>query len=47
VLDWNEPALTFYRSIGARPMTGWTGYRLDGAALAAFAGEGEGEAAED
>lgn len=39
VLDWNEPALAFYRSIGARPMTGWTGYRLDGAALAAFADE--------
>ena len=36
VLDWNELALGFYRSIGARPMTGWTGYRLDGDALAAF-----------
>ena len=40
VLDWNEPALAFYRSIGARPMSGWTGYRLDGDALAAFAQEG-------
>jgi len=37
VLDWNEPALAFYRSIGARPMAGWTGYRLDGDALSAFA----------
>ncbi len=36
VLDWNEPALSFYRSIGARPMTGWTGYRLDGDALDSF-----------
>ena len=36
VLDWNEPALAFYRSIGARPMTGWTGYRLDGDALDSF-----------
>jgi len=36
VLDWNETALRFYRSIGARPMTGWTGYRLDGEALAAL-----------
>ena len=36
VLDWNETALRFYRSIGARPMTGWTGYRLDGDALARF-----------
>ena len=34
VLDWNEPALRFYRSVGARPMAGWTGYRLDGPALA-------------
>jgi GNAT superfamily N-acetyltransferase len=37
VLDWNESALGFYRSIGARPMTGWTGYRLDGDALETFA----------
>jgi GNAT superfamily N-acetyltransferase len=36
VLDWNELALGLYRSIGARPMTGWTGYRLDGDALAAL-----------
>ena len=36
VLDWNEPAIGFYRSIGARPMTEWTGYRLDGDALARF-----------
>ncbi len=41
VLDWNETALGFYRSIGARPMTGWTGYRLDGDALAEFARIGE------
>jgi len=36
VLDWNDTALGFYRSIGARPMTGWTGYRLDGDALGTF-----------
>lgn len=36
VLDWNENALRFYRSVGAKPMTGWTGYRLDGEALARF-----------
>jgi hypothetical protein len=41
VLDWNESALAFCRSIGARPMSGWTGYRLDGDALAAFAREGD------
>ena len=36
VLDWNERALAFYRSVGARPMSGWTGYRLEGEALARF-----------
>lgn len=34
VLDWNEPAIRFYRSIGARPMDEWTVYRLSGDALA-------------
>lgn len=33
VLDWNRTAIDVYRSVGARPMTGWTGYRLDGEAL--------------
>lgn len=33
VLDWNAPAIDFYQALGARPMTGWTGYRLEGAAL--------------
>ena len=28
VLDWNEPAIGFYRALGARPMDGWTVYRL-------------------
>ncbi len=28
VLDWNESALGFYRSIGAEPMSEWTTYRL-------------------
>lgn len=37
VLDWNAPAIAFYESIGARPQSEWIGYRLDGAALAAFA----------
>ena len=27
VLDWNEPAIGFYRSLGARPVDGWTRYR--------------------
>ncbi|WP_439888996.1 GNAT family N-acetyltransferase [Pseudomonas sp. MBLB4123] len=37
VLNWNEPALGFYRSLGARPQDDWTGYRLSGPALHALA----------
>ena len=33
VLDWNEPAIEFYKSIGARGLDDWTQYRLDGDAL--------------
>jgi diamine N-acetyltransferase len=33
VLDWNEPAIGFYRSLGAKPMQEWTVWRMDGAAL--------------
>jgi len=33
VLDWNESAIQFYQSLGAKPMQGWTVYRLDGQAL--------------
>jgi GNAT superfamily N-acetyltransferase len=33
VLDWNEPALRFYRSLGAVPMGEWTVQRVTGAAL--------------
>ncbi len=33
VLDWNEPAVGFYRSIGAEPMDDWTVYRVSGPAL--------------
>ena len=38
VLDWNESALGFYRSIGASPVSGWTVYRLTGKALEELAG---------
>ncbi len=38
VLDWNDPAIGFYKKLGARPMDEWTVYRLDGDALAAVAG---------
>lgn len=33
VLDWNAPALGFYRSLGAEPQDGWTVHRLGGTAL--------------
>ncbi|WP_210484911.1 GNAT family N-acetyltransferase [Microvirga antarctica] len=39
VLDWNEPALRFYRSIGALPMDEWTVQRVTGDALARLAAE--------
>jgi GNAT superfamily N-acetyltransferase len=42
VLKWNEPALRFYRSLGAVPMDEWTAYRLTGDALLHAAGGGEG-----
>ena len=38
VLDWNEPAISFYRSIGASPVSGWTVYRVSGEALEDLAG---------
>jgi GNAT superfamily N-acetyltransferase len=37
VLDWNEPALRFYRSISARAMDEWTVYRLTGDAITKLA----------
>lgn len=38
-LDWNEPSIGFYRSLGARPMDGWTVYRVTGDTLKELAGE--------
>jgi GNAT superfamily N-acetyltransferase len=37
VLDWNEPAIGFYRALGARSLDEWTSMRVDGAALTALA----------
>jgi GNAT superfamily N-acetyltransferase len=37
VLDWNEPALGFYRALGAVAMDGWTVHRMSGSALHALA----------
>jgi GNAT superfamily N-acetyltransferase len=36
VLDWNTPAMDFYRAIGGRPQSGWQPWRLDGPALEAL-----------
>ncbi|HEY3820583.1 MAG TPA: GNAT family N-acetyltransferase [Polyangiaceae bacterium] len=33
VLDWNEPAIAFYRSLGARTMDDWRIFRVTGGAL--------------
>ena len=38
VLDWNEPSIGFYRSLGAVPMDEWTTFRLTGNALGLLAG---------
>jgi GNAT superfamily N-acetyltransferase len=38
VLDWNEPAIGFYESIGAIPVSGWTVYRVTGEELEELAG---------
>lgn len=39
VLDWNEPALQFYATLGARPLEEWIVHRVTGPALAALAAE--------
>ena len=33
VLDWNQPAIDFYRRLGAKPLDEWTVYRLEDEAL--------------
>ncbi|MCU1347631.1 MAG: ats [Acidobacteria bacterium] len=37
VLDWNEPAIGFYKSLGAKPVDEWTIFRVTGEALDALA----------
>lgn len=32
-LDWNQPSIDFYRSLGAEPMSDWTVYRVTGDTL--------------
>jgi GNAT superfamily N-acetyltransferase len=38
VLNWNEPSIEFYKSLGALPQDEWTVYRLTDGALAALGG---------
>ena len=38
-LDWNEPSIRFYRSLGAEPMDEWTVYRMAGDTLKDMAAE--------
>lgn len=37
VLDWNTPAIDFYKSLGAEPMSEWTVFRLSGDKLNSLA----------
>jgi GNAT superfamily N-acetyltransferase len=39
VLDWNEPAIKFYRALGAKPMDEWTVFRLTRDGIASLAGK--------
>ncbi len=43
VLDWNEPAIQFYKKLGAVAMSDWTVYRLTGEALKELAQRDDGE----
>lgn len=36
VLDWNDPAIQFYKKLGAAPLDDWTMFRLTGEALEKF-----------
>ncbi|HEV3429852.1 MAG TPA: GNAT family N-acetyltransferase [Paraburkholderia sp.] len=37
VLDWNEPAIAFYQSLGAKPQSEWVRYRIEGDAIRTLA----------
>jgi GNAT superfamily N-acetyltransferase len=45
VLDWNEPSIGFYRSLGAIAKDEWTVYRLSGESLARLGADAGGPAA--
>ena len=36
-LDWNEPAIAFYKAVGAAPLDEWTTYRVTGDELLSLA----------
>ena len=38
-LDWNQPSIDFYLSLGAEPLSDWTTYRLTGETLGRMAGK--------
>lgn len=40
-LDWNQPSIDFYLSLGAKPLSDWTTYRLTGETLTAMAEAGK------
>jgi hypothetical protein len=42
VLDWNAPAIDFYKSLGAVGMGEWTVYRVAGEALDRLAADAQG-----
>ena len=44
-LDWNQPSIDFYLSLGAVPMEEWTVYRLTGDTLTQMAAKQKGETA--
>ncbi|MCC6492859.1 MAG: GNAT family N-acetyltransferase [Pirellulales bacterium] len=39
VLDWNQPAIDFYKRLGAQPLDEWTVYRMTGEGIAALVAE--------
>jgi GNAT superfamily N-acetyltransferase len=41
VLNWNEPAIKFYRTLGAKPMDEWTVFRLTRDEIARLADSGQ------
>ena len=47
VLDWNEPAIQFYRKLGAAPMEEWTVFRLTSDGIATLAKTNPGQDLQD